>query len=73
MYASINRADLTTTNTGMYSVSEKVRDTSDVCEINGVERDSFRVSMPAGHFILNRVVEMNIKFLDSRPVLHIVD
>lgn len=73
LYAIIKRAEPTTTNTGMYDILEKVKGTCDTCQRNAAEPHRFRVSLPNEDCVFNRVVSMDIMFLDSKSVLHVVD
>lgn len=52
---------------------EKIDATCDLCQKLGQAPHRFRVSLPEGEVVFNRTVCMDIMFLDSKPVLHIVD
>lgn len=49
MYALLKRGEPTTTNSGMYDIFDKVRNTHDEVQRNSKEPHRFRVSIHADH------------------------
>ena len=73
LYAVMKRADPETTSPTVLSDLERIAATCDICQRAAQKPHRFRVSLPEGDIVFNRTVCLDLMFLDSKTVLHIVD
>lgn len=69
----IKRAHPNTKMSKVYSDLEKIKSTCDVCQREADAPHRFRVTMPSGECIFNKVVSLDLMKLDNETVLHAVD
>ena len=69
----MKRADPETTSPTVLSDSERIAETCDICQRDAKKPHRFRLSLPEGDIVFNRTICLDLMFLDSKTVRHIVD
>lgn len=73
LYSLMRRADPQQTTSYVLQDLEALSAKCDMCQRNAGEPRRFRVALPHDDIVFNRTVFLDLMFLKSKPVLHIVD
>lgn len=69
----MKRASPTEIDSSVLKDLEKVNEECDICQRHMHEPGRFRVSMPKDEIVFNRTVLLDLMFIFSNPILHMID